>query len=151
MPISITALVVLVLLVVGIVGFAVWYFTRAIMNTGKKMQMAVLETATPGVAKILEVGASAEGAGGMDVVLRLEVTPQFGESFNAITVWSVEPAHFAEIQAGKSITVKIAEIQVEKSKTKKFKSIFPEVAWAELYYWQEELTEETVKTLVGKP
>jgi len=78
----------------------------------------------------------------------LEVTPQFGESFNAITVWSVEPAHFAEIQVGKSVPVKIAEIQAKKSKTKKFKSIFPDVAWAELYYWQDELTEETVKKLV---
>jgi hypothetical protein len=142
------ALVVLIPLVAGIVGFAIWYFTRAMENTGEKMQKAVFETATPGDGKIVEVGASAEGASGMDVVLRLEVTPQFGESFNAITVWSVEPAHFAEIQVGKSVPVKIAEIQAEKSKTKKFKSIFPDVAWAELYYWQEELTEETVKTLV---
>ena len=148
MSIISTALVVLFLLIVGIVGFAIWYFTRAMGNTGEKMQKAVFETATPGEAKIIEVGASAEGAGGMDIVLRLEVTPQFGEYFNAITVWSVEPAHSAEIQVGKSVPVKIAEIQAEKSKTKKFKSIFPDVAWAELYYWQEELTEETVKTLV---
>jgi hypothetical protein len=142
------ALVVLFLLIVGIVGFAIWYFTRAMGNTGDKMQKAVFETATPGDGKIIEVGKSAEGAGGMDVILQLEVTPQFGESFNAITVWSVEPAHFAEIQVGKSVPVKIAEIQAKKSKTKKFKSIFPDVAWAELYYWQDELTEETVKNLV---
>jgi len=148
MSIGSTALVVLFLLIVGIVGFAIWYFTRAMGKTGEKMQKAVFETATPGDGKIIEVGASAEGAGGMDVVLQLEVTPQFGESFNAITVWSVEPAHFAEIQVGKSVPVKIAEIQAKKSKTKKFKSIFPDVAWAELYYWQDELTEETVKKLV---
>ena len=148
MSIGSTALVVLFLLIVGIVGFAIWYFTRAMKNTGEKMQKAVFETATPGDGKIIEVGASAEGAAGMDVVLQLEVTPQFGESFNAITVWSVEPAHFAEIQVGKSVPVKIAEIQAKKSKTKKFKSIFPDVAWAELYYWQDELTEETVKKLV---
>jgi hypothetical protein len=117
-------------------------------NKGEKMQKAVFDTATPGDGKIIKVDASAEGAAGMDVVVRLEVTPQFGESFNAITVWSVEPAHFAEIQVGKSVPVKIAEIQADKSKTKKFKSIFPDVAWAELYYWQQELTEETVKTLV---
>jgi hypothetical protein len=148
MLIGSTALVLAFLLVVGIVGFAIWYFTRSMVNQGEKMQKAVLETATPGDAKIIEVNASAEGASGMDVVLRLEVTPQFGESFNAITVWSVEPAHLAEIQVGKSVPVKIAEIQADRSKTKKFKSIFPDVAWAELYYWQEELTEETVKTLV---
>jgi hypothetical protein len=142
------ALVVLIPLVTGIVGFAIWYFTRSMVNKGEKMQKAVFDAATPGDGKITEVGASAEGAGGMDVVLRLEVTPQFGESFNAITVWSVEPAHFAEIQVGKSVPVKIAEIQAKKSKTKKFKSIFPDVAWAELYYWQDELTEETVKKLV---
>ncbi|MGD0752407.1 MAG: hypothetical protein ABSA23_13505 [Anaerolineales bacterium] len=147
---GITDLVVLVLiiLVVGIVGFAIWYFTRSMKNTGEKMQKAVLDTAIPGDAKIIRIDASAEGAAGMDVVLRLEVTPQFGESFNASTVWSVEPAHFAEIQVGKSISVKIAEIQAAKSKTKKFKSIFPDVAWAELYYWQDELTEETVKKFV---
>jgi hypothetical protein len=148
MSIGNTALVVLFLLVVGIVGFAIWYFTRAMENKGEKMQKAVLETATSGNAKIIKVDASAEGAGGMDVVLRLEVTPQFGESFNAITVWSVKPAHLVEIQVGKLVPVKIAEIPADKSKTKKFKSIFPDVAWAELYYWQEELTEETVKTLV---
>jgi hypothetical protein len=142
------ALVVLIPLVTGIVGFAIWYFTRSMVNKGEKMQKAVLDAAAPGDGKIIEVGASSEGAGGMDVVLRLEVTPQFGESFNALTVWSVEPAHFADIQVGKSVPVKIAEIQAEKSKTKKFKSIFPDVVWAELYYWQEELTEETVKTLV---
>ena len=142
------ALVVLIPLVTGIVGFAIWYFTRSMVNKGEKMQKAVLDAAAPGDSKIIEVGASSEGAGGMDVVLRLEVTHQFGESFNALTVWSVEPAHFADIQVGKSVPVKIAEIQAEKSKTKKFKSIFPDVAWAELYYWQEELTEETVKTLV---
>jgi hypothetical protein len=148
MSIGNPALVVLFLLVVGIVGFAIWYFTRAMKNTGEKMQKAVLATATPGEAKIIGIDASAEGAGGMDVVLRLEVTPQFGDSFNAITVWSVEPAHMAEIQVGKSVPVKIAEIQAKKSTTKKFKSIFPDVKWAELYYWQDELTEETVKKLV---
>jgi hypothetical protein len=148
MSIGSAALVVLFVLVVGIVGFAIWYFTRAMKKTGEKMQKTVLATATPGEAKIIGVDASAEGAAGMDVVLRLEVTPQFGESFNAITVWSVEPAHMADIQVGKSVPVKIAEIQAEKSKTKKFKSIFPDVAWAELYYWQDELTEETVKKLV---
>jgi hypothetical protein len=148
MSITITALVVLVLLVGGVVGFAIWYFTRSMEKTGEKLQKTVLETATPGEAKIIEVGASAKGADGMDVVLRLEVTPRFGESFNATTVWSVEPAHMAEIQARKSVPVKIAEIQSDKSKTKKFRSIFPDVAWADLYYWQEELTEERVKTLV---
>jgi len=146
MSIVIAALVILVL--VGIVGFVVWYFTRSMVNKGKNMQKAVLEAATLGNAKIVKVDASAEGAAGMDVVLRLEVTRQFGESFSAITVWSVEPAHFGEIQVGKSVPVKIAEIQAVKSKTKKFKSIFPDVAWAELYYWQDELTEETVKKLV---
>jgi hypothetical protein len=145
---SITALVVLVLLVGGALAVAILYFTRSMENTGQKLQKAVLENATPGDAKILEVGASAKGADGMDVVLRLEVTPRFGESFNTITIWSVEPAHVTEIQARKSVPVKIAEIQSDKSKTKKFKSIFPDVAWADLYYWQEELTEERVKTLV---
>ena len=136
------------LLVLSIVGFGVWYFTHAMVKSGKKLIKEGLETATPGEAKIIEVGKSAGGEGDMDIVLRLEVTPQFGEYFNAITVWSVEPAHLADIQVGKSVPVKIAEIQAEKSKTKKFKSIFPDVAWAELYYWQEELTEETVKTFL---
>jgi hypothetical protein len=54
----------------------------------------------------------------------LEAAPQFGESFNSITVWSIEPVHLAEILVGKSVAVKIAEIQAEKSKLQKFKSIF---------------------------
>ncbi|MBE3142686.1 MAG: hypothetical protein IMZ61_02015 [Planctomycetes bacterium] len=82
----------------------------------------------------------------MHVALRLEVVPHVGEQFNAITYWAVEPAHTAEIQAGKSVPVKIAEIQVGKSKTKKFKAIFPEVPWAKLYYWEKEFTEADMKS-----
>lgn len=122
--ISNTLVVLGFLLVLGILGFGAWYFTHAMVKSGEKLIKAVLKTATPGEAKIIEVGASAEGAGGMDVVLRLEVTPQFGEYFNAITVWSVEPAHSADIQVGKSVPVKIAEIQAKKSKTKNSKAFF---------------------------
>ena len=147
---GITDLVVLVLFlsVFGIVGFAIWYFTHSLINQGEKLQKAVLDAATPGDAKIIEVGRSAEDAGWVDVVLRFEVTPQFGELFNALTVWSVELAHIADIQVGKSVPVKIAEIKDEKSKTRRFKSVFPDVAWAVQLNWQDEITEETVKTLV---
>jgi hypothetical protein len=76
----------------------------------------------------------------------LEVVPHLGEPFNAITYWAVEPAHTADIQAGKSVPVKIAEIQVGKSKTKKFKSIFPEVSWANLIYWEKKFSEQDMKS-----
>jgi hypothetical protein len=56
--------------------------------------------------------ASRTSNGTTDVALRLEVAPQSGESFNSITVWSIGPIHLAEIQVGKSVAVKIAEIQV---------------------------------------
>jgi hypothetical protein len=93
--------------------------------------------------------ASRTSNGTTDVALRLEAAPQFGESFNSITVWSIEPVHLAEILVGKSVAVKIAEIQSEKSKLQKFKSIFPDVAWAKLYGWTQEFTEETMKPMLG--
>ncbi|MGD0006761.1 MAG: hypothetical protein ABSE06_21305 [Anaerolineaceae bacterium] len=62
--ISNTLVVLGFLLVLGILGFAAWYFTHAMVKSGEKIQKAVLETATPGEAKIIEVGASVEGAGG---------------------------------------------------------------------------------------
>ncbi len=143
-------LVVLVVVVIAvIVGFMIWLSNPTrLINSFEKDKEALLKNATLGDAKIIEVGASETNRGSMDVALRLEVTPQFGESFNAITVWTIEPAHTAEIQAGKLIAVKIVEIQAGKSKTKKIKNIFPGVAWAELYNWPQECTEETMKTMV---
>jgi hypothetical protein len=142
-------IVVVIAAIVGFVGFMIWLSNPTrLINSFEKDKEALLKNATPGDAKIIEVGASETHLGSMDVVLRLEVAPQFGESFNAITVWTIEPAHTAEIQAGKSIAVKIVEIQAGKSKTKKIKNIFPGVAWAELYNWPQECTEETMKTMV---
>lgn len=135
-------------LIAGIVALAIWQSPAHTLERWGKKQKALLQNATPGDAKIIEVGASFTNLGTTDVALRLEVTPQFGESFNAITVWSVEPVHLTKIQAGKSIAVKIVEIQVAKSKTKKIKSIFPDVAWATLYGSAQEFTEESMKTMV---
>ena len=106
-----------------VVIIPVWFFIRGSSNEEKKRK-ALLKKATPGDAKIIEVGVSRTSSSDnsdqkMHVALRLEVVPRFGEQFNAITYWAVEPAHTAEIQAGKSVPVKIAEIQVGKSKTKK--------------------------------
>ncbi len=145
----IVLIVVIFAVIVGFVGFTIWLSnpTRLVKNFEKDKE-ALLKNAIPGDAKILEVGASETNRGSTDVALRLEVAPQFGESFNAITVWSIEPAHMAEIQTGKSVPVKIVEIQAGKSKTKKFKNIFPGVAWAELYNWPQECTEATMKTMV---
>jgi hypothetical protein len=130
------------------VGLVLWLVIRA-GNKEQKQQKAFLKDGTPGEAKIVEVGGSRTGRSDQKthVALRLEIVPQFGEQFNTITSWVVEPAHMAEIQTGKSIPVKIVEIQARKSKTKKFKSIFPAVAWAKLYYWEQEFTEETMKTI----
>ncbi len=130
------------------VGLILWLVIRA-GNKEQKQQKAFLKDGTPGEAKIIEVGGSRMGRSDQKthVALRLEVAPQFGEQFNAITSWVVEPAHMADIQTGKSIPVKIVEIQAKKSKTKKFKSIFPAVTWAKLYYWEQEFTEDTMKTI----
>ncbi len=138
------------LVVAGGVGFGVWYFTHSVIKTGEKGQAALLKDAAPGEAKIIEVGASEGNRGSTEVALRLEVTPQFGESYNAFTVWAVEPAHMADIQAGKTVAVKVAESPAGKSKTEKIKSIFPDVKWAELWYEGMEFTEESMKTLTYK-
>lgn len=131
-----------------LIGVIFWLVVRAGQNEQKK-QKSLLKEGAPGEAKIIEVGASRTGRSDQEthVALRLEVSPQSGESFKAITSWVVEPAHIAEIQTGKSVPVKIVEVKARKSKTKKFKSIFPDVAWAKLYYWEQEFTEETMKTI----
>ncbi len=136
-------------LVAGIVALANWQSPAKIVERAEKKQKSLLQNATPGEAKIIEVGASYTSRGSTDVALRLEVTPQFGESFNAITVWSVEPVHLAEIQAGKSIPVKIVEMQAGKSNAKGFKSIFPDAAWAKLYGYAQEFTEADMKNVDG--
>lgn len=133
-------------LVAGIVALAIWQSPAHTLERWDKKQKALLQNATSGEAKIIEVGVSFTNLGTTEVALRLEVTPQFGESFNAITVWSIEPVHLAEIQASKSVPVKIVEIQAGKSKTKKLQIIFPDVVWAKQYYWDKEFTGEAMKT-----
>jgi hypothetical protein len=130
------------------IGLLVWLLVRAGKKETQQMD-AFMQKGAPGNAKIIEVGASRTGRSDqkMHVALRLEVNPQVGEPFKAITSWVIEPAHTVEIRAGASIPVKITEIQAGKSKTKKFKSIFPDVAWAKLYYWEQEFTEATMKTI----
>jgi hypothetical protein len=147
--VGVLACIVTIGLIAGIVALAIWQSPARVVERAEKKQKLLLQDAIPGEAKIIEVGASLDNHGSIDVALRLEVTPQFGEMFNAITVWSIEPVHVAEIQAGKSISAKIVEIQPDKSKPKKFKSIFPGVAWAKLYGWAQEFTEADMKTVDG--
>jgi hypothetical protein len=134
-----------------LVGLIFWLVIRA-GNKEQKQQKAFLKDGVPGEAKIIEVGGSRTGRSDQKthVALRLEVVPQFGEQSNAITSWVVDPAHIADIQAGKSVAVKIVDIQPKKSKTKSFKSIFPAVAWAKLYYWEQEFSEDTMKEIDGE-
>jgi len=133
-------------LVAGIVALAIWQSPAHTLERREKKQKALLQNATSGEAKIIEVGVSFTHLGTTDVAMRLEVTPQFGESFSAITVWSIEPVHLAEIQSSKSLPVKIVEIQAGKSKTEKLHIIFPDVIWAKQYYWNKEFTGEAMKT-----
>jgi hypothetical protein len=133
-------------LVAGIVALAIWQSPAHTLERWDKKQKLLLQNATSGEAKIIEVGVSFTNLGTTNVALRLEVTPQFGESFNVITVWSIEPVHLAEIQASKSVPGKIVEIQAGKSKTKKLQIIFPDVVWAKQYYWYKEFTGEAMKT-----
>jgi hypothetical protein len=130
------------------IGVILWLLVRA-GNKEQKQQKAMLKNGVPGEARIVEVGASRTGRSDQKthVALRLEVVPKSGGQFSAITSWVVEPAHIDDIQAGKSVPVKIVDVKAGKAKTKEFKSIFPDVAWAKLYYWQQEFTEETMKTV----
>jgi hypothetical protein len=110
-----------------IIIIPVWLLGRAAKKE-RSVENKLLKGAAPGEAKIIEVGGSRTGQSDqkMHVALRLEVTPQFGEQFTAITSWVVEPAHMVEIQTGKSMPIKVVGMIAKKSK-KKFNSIFPAV------------------------
>ena len=138
-------------LIGAFVYFMIWISSpKGLLKNFEKEKEALIKNGTPGNAKIIEVGASETSRGNSDVALRLEVISGFGEAFNIITVWDIEPAHMAEIRAGKSIPVKIVDIQAGRSKTKTIKSIFPDVPWANLNNYPQICTEETMKTMTYK-
>ncbi len=65
--------------------------------------------AVPATATVLSIGDSstANGYGGVDVELRLQIMP-FGRSpYKVRTVWSVEPAALSKIQPGSTVAIKI--------------------------------------------
>ena len=139
--------VVVLLVIVGVVlVFTIRFSPARIARDFDNRQKELLRQSIPGEARIVEVIESAESKSWTDVALRLQITPQVGEPFDAITVWAVPAIHLPETQAGKSVPVRI--VDVYQSKTKNFKSIFPGGTWAELYYWDTEITEENVKTLL---
>lgn len=80
----------LIMALVVIIPF--WFIIRGYSNEEKKRKV-LLKKATPGDAKIIEVGVSRTSSSDnsdqkMRVAFRLEVVPQFGEQFNAITYWA---------------------------------------------------------------
>jgi len=85
-----------------------------------------LKQALPGAsAKVIELGSSysSRNYGTMSVAMRLEVTPAFGQPYETISVWEIEPVHATEIQVGKSFPVKVD--------AKNPKIIFPDLPWAQ--------------------
>jgi len=85
-----------------------------------------LKQAVPGAsAKIIELGSSytSRNYGTMSVAMRMEVTPAFGQPYQTISVWEIEPVHASEMQVGKSFPVKVD--------AKNPKIIFPDLRWAQ--------------------
>lgn len=66
------------------------------------------EAATPASATVLEVGDSTNtNSGELRTTLRLQVDPPFGPSYETLTLWHIQPAHAADVQAGKKLDIKI--------------------------------------------
>jgi hypothetical protein len=85
-----------------------------------------IKQAIPGsTAKVIALGNSyvSRTYGSMSVGLRLEITPPFGESYQVISVWEIQPVHAPEVQVGKTFPVKVD--------AKNPKIIYPDVPWAE--------------------
>ncbi len=118
-------------------------------KAAKAKEKELLKTGIQGEARIIELGASRTGRSDQKthVALRLDVTPITGERFNAITSWVIEPIHSAEIQVGKIIPVKIVDVVGKGIKAKQFKSVFPLLPWAQLYYWEQEFDEKSMKAI----
>ncbi len=86
-----------------------------LFGKGKKKPETVSErseagpvAAAPATATVLEVGDSTNtNAGELKTSLRLQIDPPFGPSYEALTIWYIQPAHAADVQVGKRLAVEI--------------------------------------------
>ncbi len=63
---------------------------------------------TPATATVLEVGDSTNtSAGELKTSLRLQIDPESGPSYEALTIWHIQPAHASDVQLGKKLAIKI--------------------------------------------
>ena len=100
-------------------------------NRSMKEYPKRLAQAIPAEAKIIEVGNSynERNYGQMSVAMRLEITPEFGQPYQTISVWEIEPAHAHEIRVGKTLPIKIDKQNP--------KVIFSNVQWGSQTYLKE--------------
>lgn len=94
-------------------------------KSGNEDELRIKQAIPGATAKVIALGNSyvSRTYGSMSVGLRLEITPPFGEPYQVISVWEVQPIHVPEVQVGKTIPVKVD--------AKNPKVIYPDVPWAE--------------------
>ncbi len=86
-----------------------------LFNKGKKKPESAADrseagavAAGPATATVLEVGDSTNtNAGELKTSLRLQIDPSFGASYEALTIWYIQPAHATDVQVGKKLAIKI--------------------------------------------
>lgn len=125
---------------IGTLGIIVIALAAVLFLSRKSSQDdAIIQQATPGaVAKVIEVGASSvsRNYGDMSVALRLEVTPAYGQPYETISVWEIQPAQVNQVQVGQSVPIKVD--------VKNPKIIYPDVPWAS-QPWRGEFTEDDME------
>ncbi len=109
-----------VIVIVAVVAGFIW-----LRNSTSADELRIKQAIPGATAKVIALGNSytSRTYGTMSVGLRLEITPPFGEPYQIISVWEIQPAHVAEVQVGKTIPVKVD--------AKNPKIIYPDVPWAE--------------------
>ena len=106
-----------------VVGALAAYFAQS-RRTEKALAGRMAQARPGAMAKVIELGSSytSRTYGTVSMAMRLEVAPAFGEPYQTISVWEVEPAHVGEVQVGNMLPVKV-DVQNPKI-------IYPDVPWA---------------------
>ena len=77
------------------------------MYRGAKKETDAIAQATPASAKVVHLGRSESGGGGVDVNVTFEVSPPSGLPYQVKTIWTVEPLSVSKIQVGCTVALKI--------------------------------------------
>lgn len=122
-----------VVAVIAVVGLFIWN-----RRTDQEQAKRVAEAVPGAMAKVIEIGNTntSEEYDDVSVRLRLEITPEFGDVYEAISLWIVKPAHLPDIQVGKTIPITLDRANP--------KIVYPVPSWASqpvaFEYGEEDMT-----------